>query len=112
MYMLGGERGDTQTTARAREQVDNRFFVVASTCCYSVNSMATKNVKLEKAVEMVAKIIKSQLDTLPPAEAKAKRQELRQLAAKVSRSLGRGKPSRQSRNGDLRPLSRSRAKTA
>jgi len=50
--------------------------------------MATKNAKLEKAVEKVAEIIQSQLDTLPPAEAKAKRQKLHRLAAKVSRSSG------------------------
>ena len=94
-------------------RTDRRTFLVgACPCCYSINSMATKNAKLEKAVEKVAEIIQSQLDTLPPAVAKAKRQELHRLATKVSRSSGRGKPSRQSRNGDPRPLSRSRAKTA
>jgi hypothetical protein len=46
--------------------------------------MATKNAKLEKT-EKVAEIIQSQLDTLPPAVAKAKRHELHRLAATVSR---------------------------
>jgi hypothetical protein len=51
--------------------------------------MGTRNARLEKAVETVAEIIQSQLDTLPRAEAKAKRQELHRLATKVSRSSGR-----------------------
>jgi len=48
--------------------------------------MATKNAKLDKAVDTIAEIIQSQLDTLPPAVAKAKRQQLHRLATKVSRS--------------------------
>ena len=74
--------------------------------------MATKKSKLDKAVEVVANIIQSQLDELPRALAKAKRRELHDLAIKVSRSSGRDKRSRQSQNGDLRPLSRPRAKIA
>ena len=46
---------------------------------------------MDRAVERVAEIIQAQLDTLPPSVAKAKRKELRQLAATVSRSSGRGK---------------------
>jgi hypothetical protein len=42
--------------------------------------MATKGSKLDKAVESVAKVVQAQLDTLPPAAAKAKRKELHQLS--------------------------------
>ena len=80
--------------------------------CYSRFSMATKRSKIDKAVESVAKIIQAQLDTLPPSVAKAKRKELHQLVLRVSRSSSRGKSSRSARTGDLRPLSRSRAKNA
>ncbi len=74
--------------------------------------MATKKSKIDKAVESVAKIIQAQFDTLPPAAAKAKRKELHQLAIRVSRSSSHGKSSRSAQSGDLRPLSRSRAKNA
>jgi hypothetical protein len=71
-----------------------------------------KKTVLDKATDIVATIILEQIDTLAPDVAKAKRKELHALAAKVSRSSPRGKRVRQSQNGDLRLVSRSRAKTA
>jgi hypothetical protein len=74
--------------------------------------MASKKSKLDKATDIVAKIIREQLDTLPPAVAEAKSKELHDLALRVSPSSMRGKRSRQSQNEGLRPVSRSRAKIA
>jgi len=49
-------------------------------------AMATKNSdKLTKAAERTAEIILEHMSTLPPQKAKAMREEIRQLAAKVSR---------------------------
>jgi hypothetical protein len=73
--------------------------------------MARKS-KLDKATEIVAKIIQEQLDTLPPAVAEAKRKKLHDLALKVSPSSVHGKRSRQPQSEGLRLVSRSRAKTA
>ncbi len=72
--------------------------------------MASKKSKLDKATDIVTKIIQEQLDTLSPTVARAKRRELHELAAKVSRVSVRGKRSRQSQNEDLRLVSQSRAK--
>jgi hypothetical protein len=74
--------------------------------------MASRKSKLDKATDIVAKIIQEQLDTLPPNVARAKRRELHALAAKVSRVSVRGKRSRQSQNADPRLVSQSRAKIA
>ncbi len=74
--------------------------------------MASRKSKLDKATDVVAKIIQEQLDTLPPSVARAKRRELHDLAATVSRVSVRGKRSRQSQNGGLRRVSQSRAKIA
>lgn len=74
--------------------------------------MAKKKSQLDKATDLIAKMIKEQLDTLPAAVAEKKREELHDLAIKVSRASGREKRSRPSRNGDLHRISRSRASTA
>ena len=81
-------------------------------CCYSMVPMASKKSKLDKATDIVAKIIQEQLGTLSPTIARAKRRELRELAAKVSRASVRGKRSRRSQNGDLRRVSQSHVKIA
>jgi hypothetical protein len=74
--------------------------------------MASKKSKLDKATDLVAKIIREQLATLPPEIAKAKRKELHDLAAKVSPTSTRGKRPRPVRTGDLRRISQSRANIA
>jgi hypothetical protein len=74
--------------------------------------MASKKSKLDKATDIVAKIIKEQLDTLPSAVAKTKRKELHDLALRVSPSSGRGKRSQQPQSAGPRQISRSRANTA
>jgi hypothetical protein len=74
--------------------------------------MAKKRTKLDKATDIVAKIIKEQLDTLPDDVAEAKRKELHDLAVKVSLSSGRGKRSQHARNAGLRRISRSHANIA
>jgi hypothetical protein len=74
--------------------------------------MAKKKSKLDKATDIVAKIIGEQLATLPPAVAARKRKELHNLAIKVSRRGPHAKRSPQSQTGGLRLVSQSRAKTA
>ena len=74
--------------------------------------MASKKSKLDKATDIVAKIIGEQLKTLPPAVAQAKRRVLHGLASRVSRACVPGKHPRHPQSAGLRLVSRSRAKTA
>jgi hypothetical protein len=74
--------------------------------------MASKKSKLDKATDIVAKIIKEQLDTLPIAVAEAKRKELHDLALRVSPSSVHGKLPRRGQTAGLRRISRSHANTA
>jgi hypothetical protein len=52
--------------------------------------MARKKSQLDKATDIVARIIQQQLETLPPAVAEAKRKELHDLAVKASPSSAHG----------------------
>jgi hypothetical protein len=74
--------------------------------------MAKKKTMLDKAVERTAEILLAHFNTLPPAEARAMREEIHALAVKPSRSAGRGKTSRSPRNAGLRRVSRGSAKSA
>jgi hypothetical protein len=74
--------------------------------------MPKKKSKFKKAVEKTADFLLAHLCTVPPKEARAMRKEIRDLAAKVSRSVRRGKTSKSSRNAGKRRLSRTSAKPA
>jgi hypothetical protein len=56
---------------------------------YSDDPMASKKSKLDKATDILAKIVQQQIDTLSPAVATAKRKKLHDLAARVSTSSAR-----------------------
>jgi hypothetical protein len=81
-------------------------------CCYPVHSMPKKKTKIKKAVEKTVDFLLAHFCTVPPAEARAMRKEIRDLAAKVTRSARRKKTSKSPRKAGLRRLSRTPAKTA
>ena len=74
--------------------------------------MAKKNDKAEKALSKAADLILDLLAELPPAKARAARNEIRALALKSSRSLGRGRASQQRKSADLHLSRPARAKSA
>ena len=74
--------------------------------------MVKKKSALDRAADIITKIIEDQLATLPADEAKAKRKELHRLAVRVSPASPCGKPARRPRTARPHRISRSRANTA
>jgi hypothetical protein len=72
--------------------------------------MPKKKSKFKKAVERTADIFLAHFCTVAPAEARAMRKEIRDLAVKVSRSVKRGKTAKSPRKAGNRRLSPTSAK--
>jgi len=78
-----------------------------------MSGMKRKNIsKLDQAAKRLAEIVMEQLSSLPVEKAKALREEIRQLAAKPSRRVGRGKTSKLQQSAGPRPLRRASAKSS